>query len=340
MNKLFTLSVLIILVTSCQTKTTKKNSTNEVVKEIEKNKIELPNTVKIEGVAQNPEGIEYNTNDQTFFLSSLNANPIIKINTDGTYKSFTSGEQYPVSTAGLQIDYKNNRLLVAGFNGMELYDNNPATKGLATLRIYNLETGIMEKDINLSSLVPDAPAYFANDVALDNEGNVYITDWYAGVVYKVDMSGKASILWENKTGIPSGTNGIDFHSDGHLLVSLVSVNEKGLYANYGLVKIPLNNPKSAKLVNITNSGFTGFDGMVIKNNGNVVGITNNGKTPGGNTLIELSSNNKWESAEVVNSKNITASTTVAVTLENFNYIINQDFISNNAENWTIERIKF
>jgi sugar lactone lactonase YvrE len=291
MKKLILLSVIALgLTTSCNSQSSKTSDTSEEgIKE-------LPNTVKIEGVAQNPEGIEFYKNDNTFLLSSLNAGPIIKVNPDGTYKPFTSSEPYPMSTAGLQIDYMNNRLLVAAFNGLELYDNDPATKGIANLRIYNLETGILEKDINLSSLIPDAPAYMANDIANDKKGNVYISDWFAGVVYKVDKKGEPSVFWKNETGIPSGANGIDFHPDGYLLVSLVSVNEKGLYANYGLVKIPIDDPKTAKVV-IIDEGYTGFDGMVIKSNGNVVGVTNNGTAPGGNTLIELSSDNNWQSAK-------------------------------------------
>jgi sugar lactone lactonase YvrE len=341
MNKLLLLSAISIgfVSTSCQAGNTETSSNKEVVAPA-KSKTELPGTIKVNGIAQNPEGVEYDKSDQTFLLSSLNAGPIIKVNPDGTYKPFTTGEPYPMSTAGLHIDYKNNRLLVAAFNGTELFDQDPATKGVSNLRIYNLKTGAMEKDINLSSLVPDAPAYFANDVAVDNEGNAYVTDWYAGVVYKVDMNGTTSVFWKNETGIPSGTNGIDFHPDGYLLVSLVSVNEKGLYANYGLVKIPVNKPKSAKLVEISNAGFTGFDGMVIKENGNVVGVTNNGTTPGGNTLIELSSKNNWESAKVINSKPMAASTTVAVTEESENYVINQDFTQPMKENWTINLIKF
>lgn len=301
---------------------------------------ESPKTINIEGVAQNPEGIEYNKNDGTFLLGSLNAGAIIKIKPDGAYEAFTSGEPFPMSTAGLQIDYKHNRLLVAAFNAMELLDGDPATKGVANLRTYNLETGVMEKDINLSSLFPDANAYFANDIAVDNEGNAYISDWYAGVVYKVDLNGTPTVFWQNETGIQSGPNGLDYHPDGYLLVSLVKVDEKGLYANYGLVKIPVNNAKEAKVVDIKNSDFTGFDGMVLTDKGIVVGVTNNGKTPGGNTLLELESKNNWESAEVINSKSMTPSTTVAVAQENSYYVINQDFTRNDAENWTIERIDF
>ncbi len=302
--------------------------------------IKLSDAITIEGIALNPEGIEFNKNNNTFFLSSLNAAPIIKVNLDGTYKSFTSGEKFPLSTAGLQIDYKRNRLLVAGFNGTELMDKDPVTKGTAYLRVYNLETGVIEQDINLSSLAPDANAYFANDIAVDNDGNVYISDWYARVIYKVDLDGNPSIFWNNKTGIPSGPNGLDFHSDGYLLVSILSVNDKGLYADYGLVKIPVNDPKSAKIVNILNSGFTGFDGMVINSKGNVIGVTNDGTSPGGNMLIELSGKNDWDSAEVINSKRITASTTVAVTPDNKYYVINQDFSNNFAKTWTIEQIEF
>ncbi len=188
-----------------------------------------PDTIKLEGITQNPEGIEYDKTDHTFVLSSLNATPIIKVNLDGTFKPFTSGETFPLSTAGLQIDYERNRLLVAGFNGTELMDKDPATKGTAYLRVYNLETGVIEQDINLSSLLPEATAYFANDIAVDNDGNAYISDWYARVIYKVDLEGNPSVFWSNETGIPSGPNGLDFHSDGYLLVSILNVNDKGLY---------------------------------------------------------------------------------------------------------------
>ena len=300
----------------------------------------FPAAITVKKIAQNPEGIEYDKNDQTFLLSSLNASPIIKVYLNGTYKPFTSGEKFPLSTAGLQIDYKRNRLLVAGFNGAELFDQDPETKGTSFLRIYNLKTGVIEKDINLSSLVPDADAYFANDVAVDDDGNVYISDWYANVVYKVDLNGKPSVFWVNETGVSSGANGLDFHPDGFLLVSLLSVNEKGLYADYGLIKIPLNNPKLALVINISDSKFSGFDGMVINDKGNVIGVTNDGTSPGGNLLIELSSKNAWQSAEVINAKGIRASTTVAITPNYKHYVINQDFSSNNTETWTIEQVEF
>jgi len=214
------------------------------------------------------------------------------------------------------------------------------TKGLSRLLIYDLTTGALKNDVDLSALVPDASAYFANNIAVDKEGNAYVSDWYARVIYKVTPEGKASLFWRNETGIASGPNGLDFHPDGYLLVSILTVNDKGLYANYGLVSIPLANPKAAKLVTIKDKRYTGFDDMVLTANGTVVGVTNDQKTPGGNTLISLSGSHDWQSAAVTHAKAIPASTTVAVTPENGYYIINQDFTDNNKKEWTIQRVDF
>jgi sugar lactone lactonase YvrE len=300
-----------------------------------------PQLVTVNGVAQNPEGIEYNKIDDTFLLSSINAKPIIKVKKDGTFTPFTKGEAYPLSTAGLQIDYKNNKLLVAGFNGTELMDKDPKTKGTAHLRVYDLTTGELQDDIDLSHLVPDAQAFFANDIAVDNNGNIYITDWYAKVIYKVDNNKKATLFWKNDFSIVSGgANGIDFHPDGYLLVSLLTVNEKGLYDNYALVKVPLDNPTNTTKVEINDKAFSGFDGMVINSDGDIIGVTNNQKTPGGNTLIKLSSDSNWKSANIIHKKDIPASTTVAITPENDNYVINQDFTKNFSKKWLIQQSNF
>ncbi len=340
MKKTFVLfAVISLTVISCNNnQKVEENNTTKI--EEEKEVVVYPEMIKIEGISLNPEGIEFNKKTESFFLSSLNALPIVEVQLDGSYKKFTSGEEFPLSTAGLHIDYKNNRLLVAGFNGLELMDGNPETKGVSFLRVYNLETGILEQEVLLSSLVPNADAYFANDLTVDSEGNVYVSDWYAKVIYKVNLKGEASVFWENKTGIPSGPNGIECHSDGYLIVSILNVDEKGLYSDYGLVKIPLENSNLAKLIDVSGEKFTGFDGMIIDVNGSIVGVTNDGENPGGNLLVELKGDDNWASAKVASSKNIVPSTTVAVTPENKYFIINQDFVDSQKDSWVIEQIKF
>lgn len=294
-----------------------------------------PAKITITDIAQNLEGIEFDKTDGTFLLSNLNAGPILKVKMDGTHSAFTSGEQFPMSTAGLQIDCKHNRLLAAAFNGAELFDNDPVTKGISHLRIYDLETGAIEHDINLSSLLPDANMYFANDIAVDPDGNAYVSDWFAGVIYKVDMSGTPSVFWTNSSGIPGGPNGLDYHPDGYLLVSVLN---DGTYSKHALVKVPVASPEDAVNVEVSDERFSGFDGMVIIDADTVVGVTNDGENPGGNVFIELQGNADWTSATVSGAKAIAASTTVAVTPEGAHYVINQDFTDGMATSWTIEQI--
>ena len=297
--------------------------------------IDLPSSITFNAPAQGPEGIEYDQNIQSFLLSSVNGAPIIKVDFDGTVMSFANGEAFPLSTAGLHIDYTRNRLLAAAFNGLEAFDTLATTVGQSNLRIYDLATGLLEQDILLSDLSPGAFAYFANDIAVDDAGNVYVSDWFANVIYKVDINNNATLLWENPN-FAAWPNGMDFHPDGYLLVSLINDD----YSAYGFVKVPVNRPQDAQNIVISGNGFSGFDGMVINEKGNVIGVTNDGVNPGGNVLMELMSSDDWVTASIVNSKSISPSTTVAITPDDDYYVINQDFQNNFADEWTIEKIEF
>jgi len=217
-------------------------------------------------------------------------------------------------------------------------DKDPKTKGAAFLRVYNLRTGLLEQEVNLAPLAPNAKAYFANDVAVDTDGNSYVSDWYAGLVYKVTPKGKAEVFWKNNTDVIGGPNGLDITDDGRLLISVISTNPP--YKQYALVNIPLNDASKATAVKIEGDAFSGFDGMYIKKNGNIVGVSNDKKNFGGNLLLELSSNDNYKTAKVIHAKSIKASTTVAVTPENENFIIKQDFSNPFAKEWHIDKITF
>jgi hypothetical protein len=295
-------------------------------------------TIKIQGLALNPEGIEYHHHDRSLFLSSLNALPITKVDLHGNHTPFSHGEPFPLSTAGLQIDQKHQRLLAASFNGNALLDNNASTKGVSYLRIYDLKKGALTHDVPLSHLLPNANAYFANDIAVDEKGNSYISDWYGNAIYRVDLQGNATLFWSNHLSIQGGPNGLDYHPDGYLLVSLLNVNPKGLYSNYGLIKIPLQDPSNTTVVDLKGTQFSGFDGMVLTPNGTILGISNDQKSAGGNLLLELSSNDQWQSATQIATTPISPSTTLALspTLEKF--ILHQDFSNSTATTWRVEKM--
>ncbi len=141
------------------------------------------------------------------------------------------------------------------------------------------------KDIDLASQYEGK--HFINDIAFDLEGNIYATDSYSPVIYKIDKDGKPSVFTksENFESIDIGLNGIAFNPDGYLIVNN---NSQG-----ALYKIDLKNPNNVTRVKIKNL-FPGADGMLFDNTGNLVLVQNKSV----DKIHQLSSSDNWQTAEL------------------------------------------
>jgi sugar lactone lactonase YvrE len=92
------------------------------------------------------------------------------------------------SVTGIEADEATNRLLVA-VTDLE-------KKGW--LGIYDLTTGDNLAFVDFVPLLPNDPEHFINDIAVDTAGNAYVTDSLAGVIYRVDPAGNATIFLEDE----------------------------------------------------------------------------------------------------------------------------------------------
>lgn len=145
--------------------------------------------------------------------------------------------------------------------------------------------------MDLSSLRPGG-AHFANDMAVDGEGNAYVTDSFAPIIYKVDAQGRASVsLEDSRLTAPAGNfglNGIVFHPDGYLLVAKY---DEGI-----LYKVPLANPSAFTRV-AANTAFTSADGLLLYDN-NTLLIATNGQT---NAVLRVRTTDGWATATAAGS---------------------------------------
>ncbi|KAJ8604036.1 hypothetical protein MRB53_041962 [Persea americana] len=210
-----------------------------------------------------PEGSQYDSQRVRFLVSSQTAGSIGQVDFDGHYQPFADDASL-ISTIGLNLDADRNRLLVAvsdpGYNPSR---STSATKGrLAALASFDSGTGARIGYVNLSDLRPGYASHFANDIAVDKLGNVYVTDSFAPIIYKVDSQGAASVFLENVAlSAPVGTfglNGIVCHPDGYLLVAK---SDEG-----ALLKVPLNNPAGFSKVGASGLTLNGADGLQLFNN--------------------------------------------------------------------------
>lgn len=124
------------------------------------------------------------------------------------------------TTLGIKVDAPRTRVATAVF-GTSVRSKPEQRNKLAAVAVFDLATGKLLDPHDLTSLVP-GPAHLANDVAVDAQGNIYVTDSLAHAIYKIDAAGARSVLVQNEQFKGEGAftmNGLDVHPDGYLLVA-------------------------------------------------------------------------------------------------------------------------
>ena len=161
-----------------------------------------------------PEGITYDVKADQFLVSSMRHGKIGRVGRDGVYHQFISDPKL-VSSVGIHIDPGRNLLLVAISDpGVAVGTKKSTQAKLAGLAVYNLTSGKRLAYHDLGAL--SAGAHFANDIAVDTKGNIYVTDSFSPIVYKINQQGKASIFVQSDhfKGEGFNLNGIVYHPDG------------------------------------------------------------------------------------------------------------------------------
>ena len=193
-----------------------------------------------------PEGIEFT--DGSFLVSSLNTGNIGKVDQNTMDYSVFIEDDWLVSVVGITVDTARERLLVTNSNNSSSNPKSTEETFLkkAGLGVYDLNTGENIARIDLEDLTPDAEARIANDITFDKEGNIYVTDSFVGVIYKVsaDLESKEIFVADDRLAIEGnfGANGIVYYN-GMLIVvnmgvgSIFSVDMDGSINEIDLVGV-------------------------------------------------------------------------------------------------------
>ncbi|BDS15012.1 SMP-30/gluconolactonase/LRE family protein [Aureispira anguillae] len=253
----------------------------------------LPDEIIVNDLGLYPEGIAYDEKEKVFYISSVAKGRISKVKLDGSFETFVDAPNL-VSTLGMKIDPINNRLIVCvsdpGFG--ERSSSNTMAQ-LAAIAIYDISTANLLHFIPLSSGAP----HLANDLVLDNVGNIYISDSFSPTIYKIDKNGLVSKLIEDPKFLPQpmnfGLNGLAFHPDGFLIVAK--------YDEGKLFKIPLSTPANFSEIHFTTDSIPAIDGILLTDNNTLVVASNNlGAGSHENAVYRLTSADNWNSMSIVN----------------------------------------
>lgn len=270
-------------------------------------------TVAVPGLM--PEGIEFDATRGQFLLGSISEGTVSVAADDGTLTTLVESENL-ANVVGIQVDAERNRLLVATTDGQ-------STAGLG---IYDLETGEEINFVDLTLLTPDASGHFANDVAVDAEGNAYVTDSAAGVIYKVDVDGNGSVFLADDSFSGMFTlNGITYNPDGYLVA----------VRNPDLIKIPLDTPEDFTVIE-SETSFSGGDGIIFLDAQTLVVVSGDQ-----GLVLRMTSDDDWASA-TLSGLFITdsGSPTTAAVRDGEVYIIYAKFNEPTATEYPIQKVTF
>ncbi len=252
-----------------------------------------PSAIRVTAPSLYPEGIEFNGETGEFLLGSIRQGKVVAVNASGEVRTFVEDARLR-SAVGIRVDRPRNRLLVVSSDyGVAERSEAADNFSTAALGIYDLASGAPLQFVDLSQLRP-RERRFINDLAVDRQGNVYLTDSLAAAILKVTPAGESSVFLthERFRGEGFNLNGIQYHEDGYLLVAKKS--------DGSLFRVPTKDPHRFTEVRLPRP-LVGTDGLFLTSRSELIAIANRTARTVANQVHVLVSEDGWRSARLTQS---------------------------------------
>jgi len=201
-----------------------------------------------------PEGIAVDPRTGKMYVTSIASHKILTVDTNGNCKDFILSDEYGfLEGLGMKVDVKRNLLWAL---------SNKRNGKWFTSQVHAFDLG-SSKAKHFYSIKDTIPHLF-NDLDIDEQGNIYLTDTHYSAVYFLDTRKRKLdlCLRNNLTMYP---NGIALGKNNQLFIAT--------YKN-GIVKIDLKKKMSGLLIGVKDSIKShGLDGLVFSNN-SLIGVYN------------------------------------------------------------------
>lgn len=284
----------------------------------------LPQRIVAERGGFIPEGVEFDVANGRFLTGSLAEGSIFEIGLDGSVTAIVTDPEL-VSSVGIEVDEPRDRILVANSDA-SVFQPDSGSSGQAKLGAYSLTTGqrLAMVDMGATLSRPDA-VFFANDVAVADNGVAYATDTRQNVLYRVDTNYQAAVFYEFPPTEGLALNGIVYHSDGYLLVADLG--------NGALYKTPIANPSATSMVTLPEA-LNGADGIVWRADGALAVVQNSQD----GRVVALTSSDGWSSAQIAGIAPHRGQATTAAAAGDAIYVVQPHFADQDPP--SIERSAF
>lgn len=157
------------------------------------------------------ENVAFDPRDSSFYIGSTRQGKVVKRNRDGRITDFIpSGRDGMWMVIGMKLDATGNALWVNSSAQGNYVNLRPEEQGRAAVFRYDM-SGNLVKRYSPREVGP----HFFNDLVIVPDGTVYITDMFAGSIYKIS-GGDSLQLWIGPKKF-TDPNGIAASPDGRTL---------------------------------------------------------------------------------------------------------------------------
>ena len=213
-----------------------------------------------------PEGIVVNESTGDIYVSSINKHKIIIIDKNGNHRDFIpENHDKFLEGLGMKIDTRRNWLWVAS-------NRQQGKQYTSQVHAFDLAKGQTQQYYVLIDTIP----HLFNDVIVDRDGKILITDMYYSAVYTIDpVTQKLSLLVRSRD--LEYPNGLVRSNTGKLYIAT--------YRN-GLMMLDTDTKKLTPLTGFKDSATAyNIDGLVLWNN-TLIGVYNVGPDRSKNSIIQ------------------------------------------------------
>lgn len=250
MHYVYILSYLAALATQLMTPTSlwAQNLAENSVSQRSKIEFQLPETGLI------TEGITYDTQTQTFYISSVHERKIISYTIKNGVKQFSQPSDSLWGVFGLKVDVARRHVWACSSALPQAKGNTAATDGRSALMVYDLKTNRL---LHRYPVPADEKPHLLGDLTVSKNGMVYATDSRSPWIYRL-AAGKQTIE-------PFLTDSLFRSLQGLAL----SENEQTLYVadyRYGPLAINVSTKQVTRLRSRQPADLSGIDGLYYYQN--------------------------------------------------------------------------
>jgi sugar lactone lactonase YvrE len=212
------------------------------------------------------EGLAYDPTSGDFFVSSVHRRRILRIGSDGQPRDFVPpGSNGLYGVVALRVDPARHLLWATSSALPEVEGISADERGHTAVHSFDLATGALVAKVELFE--PDQRHHF-DDLVLDSDGQVYVSDGFGGAIYVVAPGGSHQVWLP--PGVLASPQGLAWSADGRTLFA--ADYGRGLYAIDRATR-------AVRRLRSESATLTGLDGLVLDPRDGSLIATQNGVVP-------------------------------------------------------------